>query len=668
MTVAALLQEAVRLHQKGQLPEAERLYRSALAQEPTNFDGLYLLGLLTMQKGEIAEAVKLASAALARNPQSFDVLSLLGSLMLTLSRFDDALGFFERAVAIQPKNINARYNRAVALGQAGRAEQALAAYDEILAVSPAIPEAWLNKGNVLAQLARYEEAVESFDRALALKPGDADMLNNRGSALAALGRHEAALASFDQALRLLPESAEVLSNRAISLKGLGRLDEARGDCERALAGSPDHVRSLVTLGNILHAIMEYDGALRAYDRALSLTPNDAMILSNRSLCLFDMGRFPESLAEAERAIAHDATNAEGHFGRAKGLQAVGRHREAIAAYEKAIALQPNLVAAKWNLGICYLRFGRFDEGWSLYDNRWDPRAGATPHRGYSQPRWDGKPIAGPLLIWGDQGLGDQIIYASIIPELKACAGRIVIELEPRLVSLFARSFPDAEIVAAGPELYRGPVEAQTSISGLPAYFRKSFDAFPQPHRGFLVPDPDRVGQLRGRLAAGDRAVIGLTWISKNPKIGRYKSAALEDLAPLLQRPGFRFIDLQYGDTAAERQTVERKLGVRVERLEDIDNTNDIDGLAALIAACDAVLTVSSTTAHLAGAVGAPTFVMVPFGAAHLWYWFESRPASPWYPRVQVCQQVEGQPWSDLVSALTEKVAAAATDHRKRGGS
>jgi len=620
------------LHQQGQLSDAERLYRSALAQQPTNFDGLYLLGLLTMQKGDVAEAVKLTSAALDRNPQSFDALSLLGTLMLTLNRFDEALGFFDRAVAVQPKNINARYNRAVALGQAGKADHALTAYDEILAANKAVPEAWLNRGNILAGLARFDEAVDSFDRALALKPDDAD----------------------------------VLGNKAISLKGLGRLADARAICESVLARSPDHVRSLLTLGSVLHAMTDYGGALRAYDRALSHTPNDAAIVSNRSLCLFEMGRFAESLGEAERAIALDATNGEAHFGRAKALQAVGRHREAIAEYEKAIALQPDLIAAKWNLSICYLRFGRFDEGWALYEHRSDPRGGAIPQRGYAQPGWDGQPIAGPLLIWGDQGLGDQIIYASIIPELKTRAGKIVIEVEPRLVSLFARSFPDADVVAAEPELYDEPAEAQMPISGLPARFRKSFDAFPQ--RKFLVPDPERVRRLRERLATDDRVVIGLTWISKNPKIGRYKSATLEDLAPLLRRPGFRFVDLQYGDTAAERQTVERKLGIKVERLDDIDNTNDIDGLAALAAACDAVLTVSSTTAHLAGAVGTPTFIMVPFGVAHLWYWFENRPASPWYPHVQVCQQVEGQPWSDLVSALADKVAAAAKDHRKDRGS
>ena len=137
-------------------------------------------------------------------------------------------------------------------------------------------------------------------------------------------------------------------------------------------------------------------------------------------------------------------------------------------------------------------------------------------------------------------------------------------------------------------------------------------------------------------------MVGLSWISKAPIGGEQKSARLADFAALLRSPGYRFVDLQYGDTGAEREAVERELGIRVERLPDIDNTNDLDGLAALMGACDAVVTVSNTTAHLAGALGRPTLVMVPHGHARIWYWFRDKDESPWYPRVRVRRQQRGQ--------------------------
>ena len=225
-------------------------------------------------------------------------------------------------------------------------------------------------------------------------------------------------------------------------------------------------------------------------------------------------------------------------------------------------------------------------------------------------------------------------------------------------ALAAGDGPVSFSTVADPMHFVARFNVQEPLSGLPRHLRPNFDSFPQRAQGYLVPDAARVRQLRDRLTAGGRPVIGLTWFSRNPKVGRFKSARLQDFAALLKQPGYRFVDLQYGDTAAERAAVEHELGVRVERLDDIDNTNDIDGLAALIAACDVVLTVSSMTAHLAGAVGARTWVMMPIGRGHLWYWFMDQPKSPWYPRVEVRRQQEGQAWSDLVEATAPEIAAA----------
>jgi ADP-heptose:LPS heptosyltransferase len=212
-----------------------------------------------------------------------------------------------------------------------------------------------------------------------------------------------------------------------------------------------------------------------------------------------------------------------------------------------------------------------------------------------------------------------------------------------------------KVVPLGPALYPGPIVAQEPIGGLGRHFRPNWAAFPKRAQGYLVADGARGRTLRQRLEDG-RKIVGLSWLSKAPSGGAQKSARLVDFEPLLRSRSYRFVDLQYGDTTDERDAIERMLGIRVERLSDIDNTNDIDGLAALMGACDAVVTVSSTTAHLAGALGRPTWVMVPHGHARIWYWFRDRSESPWYPGVRVHRQQRGQPWSELVAQVALAMA------------
>ena len=242
----------------------------------------------------------------------------------------------------------------------------------------------------------------------------------------------------------------------------------------------------------------------------------------------------------------------------------------------------------------------------------------------------------------------------MLEELTRMATAVVVEVEPRLVSLFARSFAGVQIVPTGTGTTGGPIAAQVPIASLPGYLRPNLSAFPKRDRGYLVAEPSRSRELRDRLAAGGSHVVGLSWVSRNPLIGGLKSARLQDLEPVLRLPNCRFIDLQYGDTLADRQAIEREFGIHIERVADVDNTNDLEGLAALITACDAVVTVSNTTTHLAGALGVRTWVMAP-NQTRLWYWFKGIADSPWYPFVRVHDQKPAQVWADVAMAVADEV-------------
>jgi tetratricopeptide (TPR) repeat protein len=320
-------------------------------------------------------------------------------------------------------------------------------------------------------------------------------------------------------------------------------------------------------------------------------------------------------------------------------QQQGREREALDLVKRALKLRPRSSESLVLHGM-------------LLSHLADPAA-AQAISGATYPRWNGEYVSGTLLVSAAQGLGEQILYASMVPDLVSRADKVVVEVDPRLVDLLARSFPAATMEPVG-AVPPAEVAAQASMASLAGRLRPHWDAFPRREHGFLIPDGARARGLRERLANDGRVVIGLSWKSrKNSK--RADTARLLDFESLLRLPKCRFIDLQHGDTRAERVLIERQLGINVERLDDLDTTKDVDGLAALMAACDIVVTVSNTAAHLAGAIGRPTWVFAPCEPARPWYWFDNRSDSPWYPHVRLKCQANGQSWADLIASHADEI-------------
>ncbi|MEX1083525.1 MAG: tetratricopeptide repeat-containing glycosyltransferase family protein, partial [Xanthobacteraceae bacterium] len=417
-------------------------------------------------------------------------------------------------------------------------------------------------------------------------------------------------------------------------------------------------------GNTLSAMGRYEEALAIYDRALALKPEFADALYNRGQALTWLDRHQEALESYDRSLAINPDNADALTNRGNTLQALNRYEEAVPCFERALALRPDQPEGHWNLALGLLAVCKFAEGWKEYEWRWKlPKSrsnlpvNACARRFLPQPSWTGRQVDGTLLVWGEQGLGDQILYASMLPDLASRAQSILVEIEPRLIPLFERSFAKVRAIGFGEKFDEADVKAQVGLASLGIFLRPSLESFPQRAGGFLKADPEMTASLRRRLSNTGKVVMGVSWISQNPRVGKFKTALLRDFEALLRLPGIRAIDLQYGDTLAERQTFEQETGVRVERLEDIDNTNDLDKLAALIAACDLVVTVSNTTAHLAGALGTPAWVFAPKAHGKFWYWFKDRPDSPWYPSVRIERQKIDQSWAEAIAAAVGEISA-----------
>ncbi len=540
------------------------------------------------------------------------------------------------------------------LHRRGLLDDAERLYAGILKLAPGHFDATHLLGVVHHQRGDSDRALKLIGAALELNNASADAHNNHGRVLLQLKRYDEALISIDRALALMPDHFAGRINRATIYIEQNRLDDAMTDVQHVLERDPNNVDAWTKRGNILVAVGETKQAIASYSEALSINPDHQEALNNRGCQLGNTGCPEEALADYDHAIAVNPNYAGVWLNRGHMLLELHQEDECLIAYRRAHELKPHHPEARYNEGLNQLRLGDFRCGWENYELRWFIKDYVHARRKYPVPRWSGDPIDGPLLVSGEQGLGDQILFASMMPDLAARTREITLEVSPRLIPLFARSFPGVKVVASRDELYDGPVAAHVTIGSLGRHFRPDWKSFPFRENGYLRCDGERAAQLRERLADG-RKVIGLSWSSKGARYGSSKSARLHDFASILRLPNCRFIDLQYGETQADREAVQQDLGVTVERLPDIDNMNDIDGLAALISACDIVVTVSNTTAHLAGALGKETHVLVPPGRGRMWCWFLDRDDSPIYPRMRLTRLRPKQPFSEIIAAVATKI-------------
>jgi tetratricopeptide (TPR) repeat protein len=296
------LQNAIALHQRGQMVEAERIYRNILKASRNHFDAQHLLGILKHEQGRNAEALGLIGAALKEKPNEAAALANYGVVCNALKRFDEALACCDKAIALKPDFEAAFNNRGLALYQLKRFDEALASYDKAVALKPDFAEAFCNRGLALYQLKRFDEALASFDKAVALKPRFANAFYNRGNALRELKRFDEALASYDKAVALKPDFAEAFYNRGNALRELKRFDEALASFDKAVALKPDFAEAFYNRGFVLGKLKRFDEALASYDKALAIKPDFVEALNDRAIEMLVLGRLAEAQRDIERAI------------------------------------------------------------------------------------------------------------------------------------------------------------------------------------------------------------------------------------------------------------------------------------------------------------------------------------------------------------------------------
>lgn len=490
-------------------------------------------------------------------------------------------------------------------------------------------------------------------------------------------------AALDQAIRHHGagdlQSAESLylqvlradATQAVALHNLGHIRLSRGDQRAALeliraaaALQPANGEFHYSLGVVQQNIDDLPAAIAAYREAARLLPRHLWAWTNLGVTLFDAGEFEPALDACDTALQIDPSWNPAEVNRGNILRAIKRLDEAEAQYRQVLDREPLNANVAVKLATCRLLRGDFS-AWQGYEWRyWDPEwlQHEAPYH-VPLPKWDGSPLQGDLLLYGEQGIGDEIMFASIVADAAALARRTVLLCEPRLAPLFARSFPGLQVQAKASLTEPAVLAPHTtcsrrcSLASLPALLRQREQDFPG--TAFLRADPAAVEHWRGRLAQlGGRLHIGLSWRGgAGARARQARSIALAAFAPLFGNPGVRVIDLQYGDHADEIAAFNQRSPQPLVRFAEIDPLQDMDGFAALITALDVVVTIDNSTAHLAGALGVPTWVLLPHHAD--WRWMLTREDSPWYSSLRLFRQTTpGQSWDAVVARVGDELTAS----------
>ena len=530
-------------------------------------------------------------------------------------RLREAEKIYARVLKALPDQFDALNLLGTIKAQRGQAGEAYRLITAALKVNPRAPDAWVNLGIVLHALKRNQEALESFDKALELKPGDADALHQRANALLTLGRAQDALSAVDQVLALIPRHPQARLNRGLALDALERHGEALAEFDGALALFPGNPAAHYNRGISLFSAGRYEEAVAAYDSALSIAPDHVKAWNNRGLA----------------------------------LQALNRHDEALASFSRALEIRKDYADAHFNQALALLTIGDFRRGFEKYEWRWQ-RTGMPAHgRGYGRPLWLGEyPLQRKtILLHAEQGLGDTIQFARYIPLLARAGAKVVLEVPAQLAALLGRIEGAASVVARGEPL--PPFDVHCPLGSLPLALKTEPATIPA-EASYLKADDARIAKWRARIGALERPRVALAWAGNAQHINdRNRSIALSRLASLWSAASPRFIGIQ-----RELRGEDAELLAREPRVMQIGaELDDFADTAAVIALVDLVVSVDTSVAHLAGAMGRPVWILLPFSPD--WRWALAGESSPWYPTARLFRQPTLGDWDSVIERVRREL-------------
>ncbi len=675
----AVFRHAINLDNQGRFAEALDVYESLFKHFPNHLALLECFGTLLLKMGKFERGLRVYDKSLSIDNTQSHIYSNRGIAFQELKQYRQALSSFEQALTLKPDNVDAYLNRGNLLQELKDFAGAVASYDQVIALKDDYAEAYYNRGNALKELKRFVAALTSYEKAVALKPSYAEAHSNYGNVLKELGRFEEAVSCYDKAIALNPKYAKAYSNRGVVLLALKRYSEAASNFDTAISLEPGYVEAYVNKGNVLkeldqdssalasyqqaislkrdyaeaycscglvlQKLRQFSDALSSFDKAITLKPDFAEACLNRGNVLRQLGQLPEAIRSYEQAIALKADYAEAFSNMGNTLTRLKHFSEALECFQRSISLKPDFAESYWNKSLLLLLLADFQQGWALYEWRFQQEKLGNALRNYSQPRYFDQDLNHQtILLYAEQGLGDTIQFCRYAKLLADSATQVILEVQPSLLPVLLTLDPRITVLASKTNHSR--FDYHSPLMSLPLVFKTMPDTIPA-EESYLSVNPGKAVIWQQRLGEKRLPRIGLVWSgSAEHSDDQNRSMALELLKTLFDLP-FEFHCLQKEVREGDLNVLQnhKSLYAYQDLLEDFSDT------AALIAEMDLVISVDTAVAHLAGALGKLTWILLPYIPD--FRWFLDRTDSPWYPSVRLFRQDATCDWQTVITEIIQ---------------
>ena len=554
-------------------------------------------------------------------------------------------------------DIDEKFQQAVAFHQAGQLAQAERICKQILTYNSQNAEAFHFLGIIACQTGKYPVAVDLIIHAIEIDSKQSPFYYSLANALREQGKFMEAIEAYQQAIRIQPNHADAYNNLGTIFINQHRIDDAIEAYRQAIQIQPNQGEAYYNLGNALHRQEKLEEAIEAYQQAIRIQPNYADAYNNLGVVLIDHEKLEESVQIYQKTLEIQPNYADAYNNLGNALREQGKLEESIRIFQKATYIQPNHAEAHNNLAMTLLLKGDFKNGWKQYE--WRRQCDNFPFekRDFPQPFWEGTdPKDKSILVWTEQGIGDEIMFSSILPDLLNRNANVIVESDTRMVSLFQRSFPKIRFIPRqnppNSQLLNTTVDYQTPIGSLGKWFRTDNNSFILNRNTYLRACPKKTSEIRKKYQelAKEKILIGISWKStginqRQTYSKKKKSTLLEHWQPVLAQRNYYFINLQYGNVKQELNEFQKHNNLKIHQDEEINSLSSLDDFAAQISALDLVISTSNTTVHLAGALGKQVWTLLP----HIpdWRWTLEREDTLWYPKMRLFRQHRIGDWSDV---------------------
>lgn len=612
--VNALIQQGMQEHQAGHLDKAKKIYDIILGKDPLNYDALNLSGVILLQLNDPTGAISLIERAINVLPNQAMAHVNHGLALDKLEKLNLAIDCFDRAISLNPNFAEAYNNKGITLKKLNRFEEALSAYEQAISLKDNYAVAYSNLGNVLRELQRYEDALPYFKRAIDINSNYAEAYSNLGVTLCELGRFEEALLNHDRAISLVPSFAEAYTNRGITLEKLNRFNEALASHNMAIDIRPDYADAFANKGVVLAVMGSYDEAINSYRHALEIMPTHIKSLSNLGVAYKETMKFDL----------------------------------AMESYNHAIQLNENYADAFWNKSLLLLLLGDYANGWALYEWRWKRNEFAQYRRKFSKPLWIGEPsiVGKSIFLYSEQGLGDTIQFCRYAKLLQNLGAKVFLEVPSQLFRLLKSLDGVEQLIESGNVLPN--YDFYCPLLSLPLALSKTYKSIPKT-RKYIHAEKGKLSIWSEILGEKKQLRVGLVWSGNSSHANDQKrSLLLNDFMQYLPS-GVDYVSLQKEVRLYDIDTL------KLNQIRHFgDQIVDFSDTAALCELMDLVVSVDTSVAHLSGAMGKDTFVLLPYIPD--WRWLLTRNDSPWYSTIRLFRQNSDRKWAPVLQEVAKYIS------------